>query len=175
MPCGGIYSKKYDSNYQDAAYIYLYIYIYMFSYVCVCVCIQEPYYVRCIKPNEEKSPVLFNNDRVRHQAMYLGLLENVRVRRAGFAYRIHYKRFLQRYSRFSMFEESQTKICCLLDRLTIITEFFRLLKPLYTVSFPLVTHLYIILGLTISSRKYLVFFVTLLCILVQFLEFASFK
>lgn len=28
---------------------------------------------------------------------YLGLLENVRVRRAGFAYRITYKRFLQRY------------------------------------------------------------------------------
>lgn len=58
---------------------------------------KEPYYVRCIKPNEEKSPLLFNYERVEHQVSYLGLLENVRVRRAGFAYRIHYGRFLQRY------------------------------------------------------------------------------
>ncbi|KAK2160949.1 hypothetical protein LSH36_124g01005 [Paralvinella palmiformis] len=58
---------------------------------------KEPYYVRCIKPNEEKSPLLFNDERVRHQVMYLGLLENVRVRRAGFAYRMDYTRFLLRY------------------------------------------------------------------------------
>lgn len=57
---------------------------------------QEPYYVRCIKPNEEKSPLLFNDTRVEHQVLYLGLLENVRVRRAGFAYRMHYTRFLLR-------------------------------------------------------------------------------
>uniref|UniRef100_A0A7N6AIQ2 Myosin IG n=1 Tax=Anabas testudineus TaxID=64144 RepID=A0A7N6AIQ2_ANATE len=58
---------------------------------------KEPYYVRCIKPNEVKSPVLFDEARCRHQVAYLGLLENVMVRRAGFAYRQHYTRFLQRY------------------------------------------------------------------------------
>ncbi|XP_071959724.1 unconventional myosin-Id-like isoform X2 [Antedon mediterranea] len=58
---------------------------------------KEPYYVRCIKPNEQKSPLLFNDERCLHQVRYLGLLENVRVRRAGFAARIHYSRFLQRY------------------------------------------------------------------------------
>lgn len=57
---------------------------------------QEPYYVRCIKPNEMKSPVLFNEARCQHQVAYLGLLENVMVRRAGFAYRQPYNRFLQR-------------------------------------------------------------------------------
>uniref|UniRef100_A0A673KY69 Unconventional myosin-Ig-like n=1 Tax=Sinocyclocheilus rhinocerous TaxID=307959 RepID=A0A673KY69_9TELE len=46
---------------------------------------KEPYYVRCIKPNEVKSPMLFNDGRCQHQVAYLGLLENVRVRRAGFA------------------------------------------------------------------------------------------
>lgn len=61
------------------------------------VCPQEPYYVRCIKPNDQKSPVLFDEERCRHQVAYLGLLENVRVRRAGFAYRQPYDRFLQRY------------------------------------------------------------------------------
>ena len=48
---------------------------------------KEPFYVRCIKPNELKSPSQMNKDRVVHQISYLGLLENVRVRRAGFAYR----------------------------------------------------------------------------------------
>nr|XP_023667743.1 unconventional myosin-Ig-like isoform X2 [Paramormyrops kingsleyae]XP_023667745.1 unconventional myosin-Ig-like isoform X2 [Paramormyrops kingsleyae] len=56
-----------------------------------------PYYVRCIKPNEMKSPMLFDDARCQHQVAYLGLLENVRVRRAGFAYRQPYDRFLQRY------------------------------------------------------------------------------
>ena len=57
---------------------------------------KQPHYVRCIKPNEEKSPVLFDRERVRHQVNYLGLIENVRVRRAGFAYRQSYDRFLRR-------------------------------------------------------------------------------
>ncbi|XP_072905181.1 unconventional myosin-Id-like [Hemitrygon akajei] len=58
---------------------------------------KEPYYVRCIKPNDQKSPILFDYERCRHQVEYLGLLENVRVRRAGFAYRQPYNRFLLRY------------------------------------------------------------------------------
>ncbi|XP_063159287.1 unconventional myosin-Ig [Candoia aspera] len=58
---------------------------------------KEPYYVRCIKPNDQKSPLVFDGERCRHQVSYLGLLENVRVRRAGFAYRQPYNRFLLRY------------------------------------------------------------------------------
>ena len=34
---------------------------------------------------------------VRHQIKYLGLMENLRVRRAGFCYRRHMDFFLQRY------------------------------------------------------------------------------
>jgi len=58
---------------------------------------KEPFYVRCIKPNERKSPVTIDRERVIHQISYLGLLENVRVRRAGFAFRQDYTRFLLRY------------------------------------------------------------------------------
>ena len=58
---------------------------------------KEPFYVRCIKPNETKSPVAIDKQRVIHQISYLGLLENVRVRRAGFAFRQDYTRFLMRY------------------------------------------------------------------------------
>uniref|UniRef100_A0A8C0EXX3 Unconventional myosin-Id n=1 Tax=Bubo bubo TaxID=30461 RepID=A0A8C0EXX3_BUBBB len=64
---------------------------------------KEPYYVRCIKPNDKKSPQLFDEERCRHQVEYLGLLENVRVRRAGFAYRQTYEKFLHRYKMISEF------------------------------------------------------------------------
>uniref|UniRef100_A0A6Q2YKS6 Myosin IHb n=1 Tax=Esox lucius TaxID=8010 RepID=A0A6Q2YKS6_ESOLU len=58
---------------------------------------KEPWYVRCIKPNEGKQPGSFDDVLVRHQVKYLGLMEHLRVRRAGFAYRRRYQIFLQRY------------------------------------------------------------------------------
>lgn len=38
----------------------------------------------------------FDEVLVRHQVKYLGLMENLRVRRAGFAYRRRFEAFLQR-------------------------------------------------------------------------------
>ncbi|XP_020296336.1 myosin-IB isoform X2 [Pseudomyrmex gracilis] len=58
---------------------------------------KEPSYIRCIKPNDFKMPNQFNEKIVLHQVKYLGLMENLRVRRAGFAYRRPYEQFLQRY------------------------------------------------------------------------------
>lgn len=58
---------------------------------------KEPSYIRCIKPNDEKRSYCFDDERVGHQVKYLGLMENLRVRRAGFAYRRTYKIFLARY------------------------------------------------------------------------------
>ena len=55
---------------------------------------KDPHYVRCIKPNEIKSPQRFDMERVKHQVAYLGLVENIRVRKAGFAVRQPYDRFL---------------------------------------------------------------------------------
>jgi len=57
-----------------------------------------PHYIRCIKPNMEKTPNNFNVKNIRRQVQYLGLLENVRVRRAGYAYRSEFARFVKRYS-----------------------------------------------------------------------------
>lgn len=62
---------------------------------------QEPFYVRCIKPNDNKVATLFDAVRVEHQVRYLGLLENVRVRRAGFVHRQRYDTFLLRYKMIS--------------------------------------------------------------------------
>ncbi|WKX89898.1 hypothetical protein Q1695_009049 [Nippostrongylus brasiliensis] len=57
-----------------------------------------PHYVRCIKPNETKKAGDWDDQRVRHQVEYLGLRENIRVRRAGFAYRRAFEKFLWRYA-----------------------------------------------------------------------------
>ncbi|KAM9831170.1 unconventional myosin-If [Neosynchiropus ocellatus] len=57
-----------------------------------------PHYIRCIKPNETKRPKDWEESRVKHQVEYLGLRENIRVRRAGFAYRRVFNKFLLRYA-----------------------------------------------------------------------------
>ncbi|GFT88674.1 unconventional myosin-Ib [Nephila pilipes] len=58
-------------------------------------------YVRCIKPNELKQPMIFEMALVQHQVRYLGLMENTRMRKHGYAYRQDYESFLQRYKMLS--------------------------------------------------------------------------
>uniref|UniRef100_A0A8C2ANL5 Myosin ID n=1 Tax=Cyprinus carpio TaxID=7962 RepID=A0A8C2ANL5_CYPCA len=87
---------------------------------------KEPYYVRCIKPNDVKSPLLFEHERCKHQVEYLGLLENVRVRRAGFANRQTYPRFLQRDFSTFIFLRKIIHIVCL-DKVTILIMIFHTL------------------------------------------------
>lgn len=58
---------------------------------------KNPNYIRCIKPNEHQQKGQFSPELVTTQARYLGLLENVRVRRAGYAHRQGYGPFLERY------------------------------------------------------------------------------
>uniref|UniRef100_A0A670YL17 Unconventional myosin-Ib n=1 Tax=Pseudonaja textilis TaxID=8673 RepID=A0A670YL17_PSETE len=49
---------------------------------------KNPNYIRCIKPNDQKAAHIFSDALVCHQVRYLGLLENVRVRRAGYAFQL---------------------------------------------------------------------------------------
>uniref|UniRef100_A0A3B5MTI6 Myosin IHa n=1 Tax=Xiphophorus couchianus TaxID=32473 RepID=A0A3B5MTI6_9TELE len=56
---------------------------------------KEAWYIRCLKSNESKQPGM--SAQKRHQVKYLGLMEHLRVRRAGFAYRRKYEDFLKRY------------------------------------------------------------------------------
>uniref|UniRef100_A0A671SX59 Unconventional myosin-Ie-like n=1 Tax=Sinocyclocheilus anshuiensis TaxID=1608454 RepID=A0A671SX59_9TELE len=53
-----------------------------------------PHYIRCIKPNETKKARDWEESRIKHQVEYLGLRENIRVRRAGYAFRRVFKKFL---------------------------------------------------------------------------------
>ncbi|XP_066544424.1 unconventional myosin-Ib isoform X5 [Amia ocellicauda] len=58
---------------------------------------KNPNYIRCIKPNDKKAAHIFTEALVCHQVRYLGLMENVRVRRAGYAFRQPYEPCLERY------------------------------------------------------------------------------
>ncbi|KAF7712861.1 Myosin [Penicillium ucsense] len=57
----------------------------------------QPSYIRTIKPNDNKAPREYNEGNVLHQIKYLGLQENVRIRRAGFAYRQTFDKFVERF------------------------------------------------------------------------------
>ncbi|CAK5264269.1 unnamed protein product [Mycena citricolor] len=57
----------------------------------------QPSYIRTIKPNQNRSGSEYDSKAVLHQIKYLGLQENIRVRRAGFAYRNTFEKMVERF------------------------------------------------------------------------------
>ncbi|KAM5326969.1 unconventional myosin-VIIb isoform 1-T1 [Glossophaga mutica] len=57
----------------------------------------QPYFIRCIKPNEYKKPLLFDRELCLRQLRYSGMLETVRIRQAGFPLRYTFQQFSQRF------------------------------------------------------------------------------
>ena len=57
----------------------------------------QPSYIRTIKSNENRSPTEYDSKAILHQIKYLGLQENIRVRRAGFAYRNTFEKMIERF------------------------------------------------------------------------------
>jgi myosin-1 len=57
----------------------------------------QPSYIRTIKPNQNRSPSEYDTKAILHQIKYLGLQENIRVRRAGFAYRNTFEKMVERF------------------------------------------------------------------------------
>ena len=57
----------------------------------------HPYFVRCIKPNDDKSPMKFIEKLVLEQLRYSGMLETVRIRKSGYPVRLDFENFLTRF------------------------------------------------------------------------------
>jgi myosin heavy subunit len=57
----------------------------------------SPRYIRCIKPNNLFTPTDFDSVDVLKQLRCAGMLEAIRIRKAGYSIRIIFKDFIRRY------------------------------------------------------------------------------
>lgn len=55
----------------------------------------SPHYVRCIKPNQEKEAFYFSDEMVLSQLRYSGMLDTIRIRKAGYPMRLAFDAFVR--------------------------------------------------------------------------------
>ncbi|XP_026233600.1 unconventional myosin-IXAa isoform X4 [Anabas testudineus] len=58
----------------------------------------EPYFVKCIRSNADKLPLVFNDNLVLRQLRYTGMLETVRIRQSGYNIKYSFKDFVHNFS-----------------------------------------------------------------------------
>lgn len=58
----------------------------------------EPFFIRCIKPNERKAVHSFDRERIVQQLRYSGMMETINIRRIGYPIRHDFNEFVHRYA-----------------------------------------------------------------------------
>ncbi|XP_061426583.1 LOW QUALITY PROTEIN: unconventional myosin-IXb-like [Lethenteron reissneri] len=56
-----------------------------------------PYFIRCLRSNDRKDPMRFDEELVLRQLRYTGMLETVRIRRAGYSTKYTFQEFKERF------------------------------------------------------------------------------
>lgn len=56
-----------------------------------------PWFIRCLKPNNDKTPMRFDMPVVLQQLRYLGLLDTIHIRQAGYPIRLKFQIFVEQY------------------------------------------------------------------------------
>ncbi|CAF1467081.1 unnamed protein product, partial [Didymodactylos carnosus] len=70
----------------------------------------EPFFIRCIKPNEFKAVHNFDRERVVQQLRYSGMMETINIRKLGYPIRHNFNEFVHRYAAIAPAIEKLHKI-----------------------------------------------------------------
>nr|XP_037866986.1 myosin-IIIb isoform X3 [Bombyx mori] len=68
-----------------------------------------PQFVRCLKPNDSRSPKHFDPPKILKQLRYTGVLETIRIRQNGFSHRLSFEEFLKRYGFLAFSHDEEIK------------------------------------------------------------------
>lgn len=68
-----------------------------------------PQFVRCLKPNDSRSPKHFDSAKILKQLRYTGVLETIRIRQTGFSHRLSFEEFLKRYGFLAFSYDEEVK------------------------------------------------------------------
>ncbi|CAG9814531.1 unnamed protein product [Phaedon cochleariae] len=85
----------------------------------------HPYFVRCIKPNHDKKPQIFDKVLCTRQLRYSGMMETAKIRQAGYPIRYTYIEFVNRFRYLAKNVPPSSKGDCKNSSSRILAETFK--------------------------------------------------
>lgn len=85
----------------------------------------NPWFVRCIRPNNHKAAMTFDQDVVQQQLQYTGMMETIRIRKMGYPVRYRFHTFANRWEFGNVSNQVLPQSILLL---CLINRYFVLLK-----------------------------------------------